>query len=65
MGASKVLGPKGYWEIELIVLVVLALNFCPISEIKPCWSCRVNLCGDSVVGYELPSRMKQPIDSQK
>ncbi len=32
----EVLGPKGYWGVELIVLVDLALNLCLISEIEQC-----------------------------
>jgi hypothetical protein len=59
----RVLGLRGCWEIEMIVLADLALNLCPVYEIEPCWSSRVNLCGDYVVGYELSSHIKQPVDS--
>jgi hypothetical protein len=36
MGASEVLGLRGYWGVELIVRVVLALNLCLVSETEPC-----------------------------
>jgi hypothetical protein len=59
---------KGFWDWVdvgkyMIVLADPALNLYPIYETKPFWSSRINLCGDSVVGYELPSHIKQPVDS--
>jgi len=30
------LGPRGCWEVVMIVLADSALNFCPIFETKPC-----------------------------
>ncbi len=52
---------EGFWdwgdarEVELIVMVDLALIFCPMFEVEPCWNNKVNLCGDSVVEYEMPT----------
>jgi len=36
VGAPKVLRPRGYWGVELIILIDLALNLCPVSETEPC-----------------------------
>jgi hypothetical protein len=53
VGALEVLGPRGFWGIELIAFANLALNLYSISETKPCLSNRFDLYGDYVVGYEL------------
>jgi hypothetical protein len=63
VGTLEVLGLRGYWGVELIVFANPALNICLVSETKPCSSSRINFCGDSVVGYELPSHIKQHVNS--
>jgi hypothetical protein len=65
VGAVKVLGPKGFWGVELITLTDLALNFYSISERKPCLNNRVDLCGDYVVDCELYFHVKQLVNSRK
>ncbi len=32
MGTLEVLGPRGYWGVELITLTNSVLNFCPIFK---------------------------------
>jgi hypothetical protein len=36
VGALGVLGPRGYWKMELITLTDLALNFYPVCVGEPC-----------------------------
>jgi len=36
VGVMEVLGSKGYWGVELIVLAYLALNLCLTSKIEQC-----------------------------
>ncbi len=62
---SEVLGLRGFWGVELIALTDFALNLCSISETEPYLSNRVDLCGDYVVGYELYSHVKQPVDPRE
>jgi hypothetical protein len=57
--------PKGFWGVELIALADPALNIYSIYKTKPCLNNRIDLCGDYVVGYELYSHIKQPIDPKK
>ncbi len=65
MGVPEVLEPKGLWGIKLIALADPALHLYSISETEPCLSNRVDFCGEYVVGYELYSHVKQPVDPRE
>jgi len=61
MGAPRFLG-RGYWRTQYITLSDPTMNPCQIFEKNHVKLLRWFLWG-FVVGYELPSPVKQPIDS--
>jgi hypothetical protein len=57
----RFLGLRGCLEVVMFGLADFALNFCPISEIEPCWSNRINIMWGFYCWVRVANHIKQHV----